>query len=61
MEDKVLAWNQSAGERKQPACGKIVQFPASEVSRTIADGLRTQSIGPIISSTSGATSTTLSP
>ncbi|HVR25401.1 MAG TPA: threonine/serine dehydratase [Candidatus Polarisedimenticolia bacterium] len=27
--------------------GKIVQFPASEVSRTIADGLRTQSIGPI--------------
>ncbi len=27
--------------------GTIVQFPASEVSRTIADGLRTQSIGPI--------------
>jgi threonine dehydratase len=27
--------------------GKIVQFPASEVSRTIADGLRTQSIGAI--------------
>ena len=27
--------------------GKIVQFPAEEVSRTIADGLRTQSIGPI--------------
>lgn len=27
--------------------GKIVEFPASEVSRTIADGLRTQSIGPI--------------
>ncbi|MFZ1007645.1 MAG: threonine/serine dehydratase [Candidatus Sulfotelmatobacter sp.] len=27
--------------------GKIVQFPATEVSRTIADGLRTQSIGPI--------------
>jgi len=27
--------------------GKIVQFPASDVSRTIADGLRTQSIGPI--------------
>jgi threonine dehydratase len=27
--------------------GKIVQFPASEVSQTIADGLRTQSIGPI--------------
>ena len=27
--------------------GKIIQFPASEVSRTIADGLRTQSIGAI--------------
>jgi threonine dehydratase len=27
--------------------GKIVQFHAGEVSRTIADGLRTQSIGPI--------------
>jgi threonine dehydratase len=27
--------------------GKIVQFPADQVSRTIADGLRTQSIGPI--------------
>jgi threonine dehydratase len=27
--------------------GKIVQFPASEVSRTIADGLRTQSLGAI--------------
>jgi len=27
--------------------GKIVQFPANEVSRTIADGLRTQSIGAI--------------
>src|SRR6202795_3000247 len=27
--------------------GKIVQFPASDVSQTIADGLRTQSIGPI--------------
>ncbi len=27
--------------------GKIVQFPAEEVSRTVADGLRTQSIGPI--------------
>src|SRR5215470_4240381 len=27
--------------------GKIVQFPAETVSRTIADGLRTQSIGPI--------------
>jgi threonine dehydratase len=27
--------------------GRIVQFPAEQVSRTIADGLRTQSIGPI--------------
>jgi threonine dehydratase len=27
--------------------GKIVEFPASEVSRTLADGLRTQSIGSI--------------
>ena len=27
--------------------GKIVQFPAQQVSRTIADGLRTQSVGPI--------------
>src|ERR1700723_1875737 len=27
--------------------GKIVPFPAEETSRTIADGLRTQSIGPI--------------
>jgi len=27
--------------------GKIVQFSADEVSRTLADGLRTQSIGPI--------------
>jgi threonine dehydratase len=27
--------------------GKIVQFPADQVSRTIADGLRTQAIGPI--------------
>jgi threonine dehydratase len=27
--------------------GKIVHFQADEVSRTIADGLRTQSIGPI--------------
>lgn len=27
--------------------GKIVQFPAADVSRTIADGLRTQSIGAI--------------
>ena len=27
--------------------GKIVQFPAEQVSRTPADGLRTQSIGPL--------------
>jgi threonine dehydratase len=27
--------------------GKIVEFPAEQVSHTIADGLRTQSIGPI--------------
>jgi threonine dehydratase len=27
--------------------GKIVQFPAEQVSRTLADGLRTQSIGTI--------------
>lgn len=27
--------------------GNIVQFPAEQVSRTLADGLRTQSIGPI--------------
>ena len=27
--------------------GKIIQFPAEQVSRTIADGLRTQSIGAI--------------
>src|ERR1700722_10608892 len=27
--------------------GKIVQFPAGEVSRTLADGLRTQSVGSI--------------
>src|SRR5690349_4708822 len=27
--------------------GKIIQFPAEQVSRTLADGLRTQSVGPI--------------
>jgi threonine dehydratase len=27
--------------------GTIVQFPAEQVSRTVADGLRTQSVGPI--------------
>jgi len=38
-----LAADAQASLRK----GKIVQFPAEQVSRTIADGLRTQSIGPI--------------
>jgi len=27
--------------------GKIVNFPAEQVTRTLADGLRTQSVGPI--------------
>jgi len=27
--------------------GRIVQFPAEQVSRTLADGLRTQSVGPV--------------
>jgi threonine dehydratase len=27
--------------------GKIVEFPAEQVTATLADGLRTQSIGPI--------------
>jgi threonine dehydratase len=27
--------------------GKVMQFPAEQVSRTLADGLRTQSVGPI--------------
>jgi threonine dehydratase len=37
-----------AGDAQQSLrSGKIVQFPADEVSRTIADGLRTQSIGAI--------------
>jgi threonine dehydratase len=27
--------------------GKVIQFPAEQVSLTIADGLRTQSVGPI--------------
>ena len=27
--------------------GKIVQFPADQVTRTLADGLRTQSVGPL--------------
>ena len=41
--------------------GKIVQFPAEQVSRTIADGLRTQSIGPINFEHMRSTSTTSSP
>lgn len=38
-----LASDAQASFRK----GEIVQFPAEQVSRTAADGLRTQSIGPI--------------
>ena len=38
-----LAGDAQASFRK----GEIVQFPAEQVSRTAADGLRTQSIGPI--------------
>ena len=37
----------AADARASLRAGKIVQFPADEVSRTIADGLRTQSIGAI--------------
>jgi threonine dehydratase len=37
----------AADARASLRAGKIVQFPAGEVSRTIADGLRTQSIGAI--------------
>jgi threonine dehydratase len=37
----------AADARASLRAGKIVQFPAAEVSRTIADGLRTQSIGSI--------------
>jgi threonine dehydratase len=37
----------AADARASLRAGKIVQFPADEVSQTIADGLRTQSIGPI--------------
>src|ERR1700723_4478239 len=37
----------AADGRASLRAGKIVQFPASEVSRTIADGLRTQSIGSL--------------
>jgi threonine dehydratase len=37
----------AADARASLRVGKIVQFPAGDVSRTIADGLRSQSIGPI--------------
>ena len=37
----------AADARASLRSGKVVQFPAEQVSRTIADGLRTQSIGPI--------------
>jgi threonine dehydratase len=41
--EPVLAADAQASLR----AGKIVEFPAEQVSRTLADGLRTQSIGPI--------------
>jgi threonine dehydratase len=37
----------AADARASLRAGKIVQFPADEAVRTIADGLRAQSIGPI--------------
>ena len=37
----------SADAQASMQAGKIIQFPAEQVSRTIADGLRTQSIGAI--------------
>ena len=37
----------AADARASLRAGKIIQFPAEQVSRTIADGLRTQSVGPI--------------
>jgi threonine dehydratase len=37
----------SADAQASLRAGKIVQFPAEQVSRTLADGLRTQSIGAI--------------
>jgi len=37
----------AADARASLRAGRIVQFTADQVSRTIADGLRTQSIGPI--------------
>jgi len=41
--EPALAGDAQASLRK----GEIVQFPAEQVSQTAADGLRTQSIGPI--------------
>jgi threonine dehydratase len=37
----------AADARASFRAGKIVQFPAEQVSRTMADGLRTQSVGEI--------------
>jgi len=37
----------AADARASLRAGKIVEFSADEVTRTLADGLRTQSIGPI--------------
>lgn len=37
----------AADARDSLRAGKIVEFQAEQVSRTVADGLRTQSIGPI--------------
>ena len=37
----------AADGRASLRAGKIVQWPADQVSRTLADGLRTQSVGPI--------------
>jgi threonine dehydratase len=37
----------AADARASLKAGKIVELPAEEVTRTLADGLRTQSIGPI--------------
>jgi threonine dehydratase len=37
----------AADARASLRSGRIIQFPADEVSRTLADGLRTQSVGPI--------------
>jgi threonine dehydratase len=37
----------AADARASLKAGKIIELPAEEVTRTLADGLRTQSIGPI--------------